>query len=62
LKILKTINFGFFHINNKNIKMHYFFVTIQYYIKERSVIFSTVFKSINFLTEAEIIEKAFMKK
>jgi hypothetical protein len=42
--------------------MHYFFVTIQYYIKERSVIFSVVFKSVNFLTEAEIIEKAFMKK
>lgn len=40
--------------------MHYFFVTIQYTITNL-VTFSTVFKSVNYLTEAEIIEKAFMK-
>lgn len=41
--------------------MYYFFVTIQYNVKDKVVIFSTVFKSTTYVNKGEMIEKAFMK-
>lgn len=42
--------------------MNYFFVTIQYYYNNKNIIFSTVFKSTDYLTKEEIVETVFLKE
>ena len=42
--------------------MHYFFVTIQYFFRDNTFIFSTVIESVEYPTKKEIIENAFIEE